>query len=298
METTKIEKILRLMRLMSGSTSFSIEELAEKMDTTPRTVYRYIDTLKDSGFVVEKVRGNVYRILKMPSQLKNLDKLVYFSEEEACLLCNLIEGLDTTNTLKAGLGKKLSAIYDLTSLNNYIVRKENSINVQTLGEAIREKKTVVLKKYASANSGNIRDRIVEPFAFTTNYIDVWAYDVDDRKNKLFKIARIDSVELKDEWKFEDKHQQGYLDIFRMCSFNQTHVRLELSLRAKNLLCEEFPLAPTALQNEDGKWILDTMVSDIRGVGRFVIGLAGDVQVIDSPELEDYIKDFAREHFGV
>lgn len=30
---------------------------------------------------------------------------------------------------------------------------------------------------------------------------------------------------------------------------------------------------------------------MEGVGRFVIGLAGDIKIIDSPELNAYIQDF-------
>ena len=66
MDQPKIERMLRLMRLMSGSVLFTIDELAEKMDTSYRTIYRYIDTFKDAGFVVEKVHGNIYRLMKMP----------------------------------------------------------------------------------------------------------------------------------------------------------------------------------------------------------------------------------------
>ena len=35
---------------------------------------------------------------------------------------------------------------------------------------------------------------------------------------------------------------------------------------------------------------------MEGVGRFCIGLAGDVKVVDSPELEEYIKDFISRNF--
>lgn len=144
------------------------------METSPRTVYRYIDTLKDSGFVVDKVYGNVYRLLKMPAQFKDFNKLVYFSEEEARLLTNLIQGFDTTNTLKAGLGKKLSAVCSSTNFSSFIVNNDNAATVDSLSKAISTNKSVILRNYASANSSITRDRKVEPFAFTTNYIDVWA----------------------------------------------------------------------------------------------------------------------------
>ena len=79
----------------------------------------------------------------------------------------------------------------------------------------------------------------------------------------------------------------------MSSFTQTHVRIEMSLRAKNLLCEEFPLASEDVHQEDGKWILDTMVSSMEGVGRFVVGLATEINIVDSPELSAYVKEYCK-----
>ena len=35
---------------------------------------------------------------------------------------------------------------------------------------------------------------------------------------------------------------------------------------------------------------------MEGVGRFCIGLAADVKVFDSPELEAYIKDYVNKNF--
>ena len=67
------------------------------------------------------------------------------------------------------------------------------------------------------------------------------------------------------------------------------------MMAKNLLIEEYPLAEQDLKKEGDKWILETMVSGMEGVGRFVIGLAHEIKVIDSPELENYISNFVKEY---
>ena len=110
-----------------------------------RTVYRYIDTFKDSGFVVEKLHSNVYRLGKMPKSYVDLKNLIYFSEEEAYILNSLINSLDSTNMLKINLKKKLSAVYNSTGIINYIQMSEVSEHIETLGEAIRKKRKVILK---------------------------------------------------------------------------------------------------------------------------------------------------------
>ena len=140
------------------------------------------------------------------------------------------------------------------------------------------------------------DRFIEPFEFTTNCIDIWGYDLEKQECRVFKISRIKSVVvLDDSWSNDDKHQKSKTDCFRMSGFEQTPVKLELSLMAKNLLLEEYPLAQKDLKEVGGKWILDTMVSDMAGVGRFVIGLADEVQVIDSPLLKEYVETFVEKY---
>ena len=298
MDQPKIERMLRLMKMMSGNTNYTIEELASKLGMSYRSVYRYIDTFKASGFVIEKLQKNVYKVGKMPRSHVDMSKLIYFSEEEAYLVNSMIDGLHPTNQLKIDLKKKLSAIYSCTSIANYVHSEDTVSNIQELEKAVREKKKVILKAYESANSKGVSDRFVEPFEFTTNCIDIWGYDLEKKECRVFKISRISSVVvLEDYWTNEDKHQKSKTDCFRMSSFEQTPVKLELSLRAKNLLLEEYPLAQADLKEIDGKWILDTMVSNMAGVGRFVIGLADEVKIIDSPALVEYIKAFVNNYLN-
>ena len=299
MEQPRVERTLRLMRLMSGNAYLTVEQLARRLDTSTRSIYRYIDTFKTCGFAVEKIDDSIYRLISMPSGYKDLQKLVYFSEEEARVLTYLIESLDETNSLKSSLYRKLCAVCDTKSIKEYSGTSKNAANVQALGNAMKDRKTVILKDYSSSSSGTVRDRVVEPFEFTNNHIDIWAYDCEKKDVRLFKIARIGWVDiLPIDWQHEDEHDKGYLDAFRMQGKTQTHVRLEMTLRAKNLLCEEFPLAEPDITEKDGKYILDTKVSKMEGVGRFVIGLMGDIRVLDSPELVAYINDYIRINMSI
>ena len=294
MEQPRVERTLRLMRLMSGNAYLTVEQLARRLDTSTRSIYRYIDTFKTCGFAVEKIDDSIYRLISMPSGYKDLQKLIYFSEEEARVLTYLIESLDETNSLKSSLYRKLCAVCDTKSIKEYSGTSKNAANVQALGNAMKDRKTVILKDYSSSSSGTVRDRVVEPFEFTNNHIDIWAYDCEKKDVRLFKIARIGWVDiLPIDWQHGDEHDKGYLDAFRMQGKTQTHVRLEMTLRARNLLCEEFPLAIPDVTEKDGKFIFDSMVTHMEGVGRFVIGLAKEVKIVDSPELVQYVRDYTK-----
>ena len=76
MDQPKIERMLRLMKMMAGNRNYTIDELAEKLGTSYRSIYRYIDTFKDCGFVVNKVRSNVYKLGKLPKSYVELKTLI------------------------------------------------------------------------------------------------------------------------------------------------------------------------------------------------------------------------------
>lgn len=290
MDQPKIERVLRLMKMMTGNVNYTVEDLAERLETSPRSIYRYIETFKDAGFVVQKIEGGVYRLGKESKYFKSISQLIHFTDEEAHIVNQLIEALDDTNMLKQNLRKKLTSVYNCTSMANSIVKGKNAININHIIEAIEGKRQVVLKNYASSHTGIIRDRLVEPFGFTTNYIQIWCYEPESGMNKLFNTARIGSVEVQiQEWQHTAEHREGYIDIFRMMGFEQKQVQLKLGVLARNLIIEEYPLSERDLtQIDESHWLLDTKVCNYIGIGRFVMGLSDDIEIIDSPEFEKFL----------
>lgn len=288
--------MLRLMKRLTGNVSRTIDQVAKEMGITPRTVYRYIDDIREAGFVVNKLYGNVYAMGKVGRGLSDFNRLIYFTEEEAYITAKLIEGIDNNNVLKRDLQRKLASVYDSTSIANYIDNTANAANVEALADAIKRKKQVVLKQYESAHSNESKDRLVEPIEFTANMIDIWAYDVDNGDNRVFKVARIHEVEVTDTgWEFASKHKAIKPDVFRMVGNLNEKIVLQLNTRAKSLLLEEFPLAEKDLKREDGKWLLKTTIHSLEGAGRFVIGLAADIKILEGKKLLDYIKNYDKKY---
>ena len=290
MDQPKLERMLRLMKLMTGNVNYTVNDLAERLDTSYRSIYRYIETFKDAGFVVQKLEGGVYKLGKESRYFKEISQLVHFTDEEAHIVNQLIEALDDTNSLKQNLRKKLTTVYNCTSMASSIVRGKNASNVNRILEAIESRSQVVLVDYASSHTGVVRNRLVEPFGFTTNYVQAWCYEPESGMNKLFKVSRIGSVERLDvEWQHEAQHTEGYIDIFRMTGFEQHNVTLKLGMLSRNLLIEEYPLAERDVTPLDDKhWLLDTKVCNYLGIGRFVMGLMDDIDIVDSPEFKRYI----------
>lgn len=297
MDQPKVERLLRLMKLLTGNVEYSVDDIAERLDMSRRTVYRYIDTFRDAGFVIKK-RGGCIRLDKESPHFKDISQLIHFTEEEAVILRRAIESIDDTNLLKQNLKRKLYSVYDSGTLADTIVKGRNAGNVHSLIEAIEQQKQVILHSYQSSSS--IRDRRVEPFAFTTNYVNVWCYDTESNSCKIFKTARIGSVEVTtNEWQYTTEHKEGFIDIFRMIAQPNApllHIKISLGRLAHNLLLEEYPLSEKYItQIDNSHWLLETQVANLQGIGRFVTGLLDDIEIIESPELKEYITNYINKY---
>ena len=321
MDQAKIQRVLRLIVLLSGNRIYTVDELAAELEISQRTVYRYLDTFKKAGIDIVKVDDYKYRIRTLVPGVKDLSKVVYFSPEEAFIVDRLIDSLDPSNSLRTELKAKLSAIYQNTSLNTFSSRPTSAAKVERLVKAIKGKKVVRLLGYSSSYTGKVEDHLVEPFEMTSDYAGVWAYDLADGINKRFIIVRIEDVEItKEPWANELGHHATPMDDFRIHGDHEYHVILRLNTLAKNLMIEEYPLTDQNISRQDliidlhqeiltidditmpehdmeneeeDYWLYDANVRGLDGIGRFVLGLEGNIEVLEGELLIEYLQNHAR-----
>jgi predicted DNA-binding transcriptional regulator YafY len=163
--------------------------------------------------------------------------------------------------------------------------------VQSLRKAIVAKKQILLLNYSSGNSQTVRNRMVEPFEFKDDFNLVWAYDTGLKKNRQFKICRIEDIsETPFSWEYERMHRSLPIDIFRNTGELSKQVEFRLNLRAKNLLTEEYPLSAKCItQKSANQFVFKTLVAKYEGPGRFVLGIAEDIQLIGDEGFQDFLK---------
>jgi predicted DNA-binding transcriptional regulator YafY len=274
----KLLRLFQIIAVLKGG-HWTIRQLAERFDTSERTVYRYINLLEEVDFIIEKDFDNRYFIITSdddPSQSQ-------FSVEETRLMKKLIQTGTEDNPLKNLLLKKLSLNSELDSMPRLFVKARLGKLVDELAEAMKRKSQVVLKNYHSAHSNEIRDRLVEPIHFGDNYQSVMALDPLDKLCKQFKLDRIGEVlTLNKPFAFESLHQKKQTDIFGFNGDAGTWVTLQLTLRAYLLLREEFPLSLPYLSKQEDHYLFHGPVTNFEGVGRFTLGLIDEI-TIKSPE---------------
>ena len=174
--------------------------------------------------------------------------------------------------------------------------KERAAAISLLQHACAQRKCAILHGYASSNSGNVNDRKVEPYDVRPDDGLLFALDYKDFTSKVFSINRIGYVEIieNEPWKYPASHEKIDVDVFHMSGKEPKHVSLQLDLMAKNLLIEDYPAAKDFVQPHKGDnniWYFNADVYSMKGVGRFYIGLANHIKILESEELKTYIKEY-------
>lgn len=286
----KILRVFQLIGLLKGG-GRTIDQLAQQLDTTTRTIYRYFRLLEEIGFIIDQDFHGRYFVHREEGE----DPESRFTLEEVSILRQLIQSGASGHPLRGPLLKKLAFHSEAKDVPEQFLKLRVAKMFRKLSEAVEQKSQVVLKNYHSANSQEINDRLVEPFQFGEGFQSVLALDTKDKQCKYFKLERIGDVVILDKpYKFSKLHKKTTTDIFGISGRKEIWVTLRLSMRAYVLMREEFPLSQPYLEkeeNEDSKsYLFNGPVLHFKGVGRFVMGLADEITVLGPPEFKNFIKE--------
>lgn len=291
MRFDKLKKQLELLILLSDGRNYTIEELCERMELSRRNFYYLLDFIKHAGFIVFKNQG-CYHIDRRSPFFTQLLQTIQFTDRDVKTIHSVLTMAGNDSEMVNQLRQKLENAYSLSVSADSPVRRQMDSNLKMLRKAMNEKKTVRLVGYSSPHSHTVKDRIVEPFLLLHDNQDVRCHELVSGVNKTFKISRMAGVEMLDTpWLHEDSHRQVFTDIFMFSSEERHRVRLRLGQLSHNLFMEEYPQgAHYVTPNEDGSWLLDIEVCDYRGLGRFVLGLFKDIEVVEGDGFKAYMKD--------
>lgn len=287
----KILRVLQLISILKREPAKSIRFLSGILESTDRTVYRYLDLVKELGFELQKDQNNKFLIIG------NDDfETVSFSNEEAALLRDLVLTAAKDSKLKDALLQKIYLQSDLAIQGDHIVKANLSRMVEKIKDAITEGKRVILKEYHSINTQKISDRVIEPIAFTDNYNSICGYEMDSKLNKFYNLERITEVViLNEQQEFQCFHQLDEMDAFGFSSLNgeRFQVELTLTLRACILLKETYPKIEKHIKKEKNSDVynLKIEVNNPKPIVRFILGLLDDIKIMGSTEFKKYMKEY-------
>ncbi len=281
---------MRLLVLLTQDRDTDIDSLSRELQMSRRSIYRYIETFRELGFVVEK-RGNRYRVSPSSPFFRRITERIHFTEDEALTINQVLNAVYDRSPQVRHLRQKLSSLYDFDVLARHGVDEHIARNLASLYDAVKLERVAVLRGYVSPSSGKVSDRMVEPYMFLSENSEVRCYELATGMNKTFKISRAERVDLLDMlWSHKEAHQPFYTDMFGFSGEQLFPVRLVLGALSARLLLEEVPSVASQLALlDDGRYRLHARVCSYKGVGRFVLGLCDDVEVESPRDFKDYLR---------
>lgn len=174
------------------------------------------------------------------------------------------------------------------------------MRIAQLMQAIDEEKMVRLRGYSS-RKGKV-DRRIEPHRIFHAHKAVQAFDVESKSMKLFRLSRVDSVDIMTEkWKYTSHHKDYAVDVFGMMetpSDPAEKVKLRMTDYAYSLLTEEFPVKGgdsffAQKEKYSGcrqSWIVEIETFHPAGLARFILSLPNETEVIEGERLSEYLEE--------
>lgn len=192
---SKVSNIITMIELLSSGKKYSINELADELEVTPRMIRIYKDEIDKTGIYIDTIMGPYGGYIlrnktKMPKRI--------FTYKESKLLDDYI--LNEKDASKKQdlilLQDKIKGIY-IGSKNEFKeLEIDNKYNI--LSKAIKEKKKVKISYY-SFDKGEL-DRIIHPVEIFYYDDGFWcaAYCELRQDFRHFELKRIRKLELLDD----------------------------------------------------------------------------------------------------
>ncbi|GMQ23695.1 hypothetical protein Aoki45_03770 [Algoriphagus sp. oki45] len=290
-EQQKILRVFKLINLLQGTIGKTVHRLAELLETDERTIYRYFKLLEALGFVVVK-EFSKYKIQERPEYLPESSTYSTFSQEESQWLQSLIESQGKGNLLKDSIIQKLQLKSEVKTGTDLLFKANLGRFVDLIGQGLAARKQIWLKEYYSLSSDTVSDRLVEPVGFSQDYENIHAFEVESKSMKVFKIERIGDVVLSSNpWTFEKKHELPEQPLFGFSGKREFYVKLKLSKKAFQLMQEEHPNArPFMGVKNRNQYFFEGNIPQLPGLGRFILGLPGEIKVEEGEEMKAYLKE--------
>ncbi len=286
-EIPKAERILRLIRLLRDRKR-TVPHLANLLETNTRNIYRDIEALECVGYLIHRDDKHHYCLEENPTATR-----AQFSIEEGRLIRESLSALSALHPLKTSIERKLYLSSELIPLADELADMHRGTLISRINSAIKDGQQIRLVKYHSNHTSTIANRLVEPISLTDDFAILNAFEPESQKQKTFKLARMGDVEVLGT-ACSSLPDSVELDFFGFSGPVPLPVVVRLSFLAHRLLHEEFPASRAYLimkyKDEPYPWEFRYFVRDFRGIGRFLLGLPGEVQVMESEELRAFLRE--------
>lgn len=292
----KILRVFKLIRYLKSKPRLSISEIADKLESSERTIFRYFNLLEEIGFELDLDFEKKYFIVSDIEE-DNLN----FTNEEIQLMNKSIGMLDSNSSFKDVLLDKLKHHTEINHFGSDILKADHAKKVEICRKSLELNCRLELVNYYSLNSQTSENRIVELVGFDENFESIRVVDIRNPELiKTFKLNRCEEVIIMED------HLQKYTfgkvirqkDPFNFSGEKEINLQLILSHNTKVLISEQYKrIKPYINKRGQNSFDLKVKVYNLEPVKRFVIANLDGVKIISPQYLKDEVKQFYKTHIN-
>lgn len=192
---SKVANVILMLQYLQNGRKYTIQELSEKLEVSPRMVRVYKEELEKAGIFVDTIMGPyggyvLSQNIKIPSRR--------FTKEDYEFLKILSLASDEAEKLNL-IADKIYGAYMDNQTDKIELKKDEKNNYNVLTRAIKEKRKVKIN-YFSLTDNAKRERIIRPYDLFL-YPNGWgcvAFCEFRNHLRSFELKRISDIELLDE----------------------------------------------------------------------------------------------------
>ncbi|MEM8527554.1 MAG: WYL domain-containing protein [Bacteroidota bacterium] len=284
----KLFQIFKLIQHLNQPPGKTVPQLLKILKISRATLYRDFELLEELGYIVDNDRGRRFLQFQFSRNDDNVlepDEL-FFLQEQLQSVASTVPNAHLASSILHKFDRNVSMI----PLVDMLPQVHRHKILKLLRLAMERNWCVLIKGYRSMTSNTVSNRKAEPLEITQDARYCIAWDLDKNRQSQFKIDRIEDVEVLDE-KAKAHRPYSPMDLFGLTGEEWLSVKLKLSSTAHHLLVEEFPLSRQYIRNTpDGIYFDCPQIRNWKGIGRFVLGLPGEIQVVAPEAFKIYLKE--------
>jgi predicted DNA-binding transcriptional regulator YafY len=288
-DQAKFLKQLKLMNLLlpPGHTK---KEMARRLEVSEKTITRYLHTFELANIDHDQDERKRYFLILPGYESKQ----VLLDSDEKSLLKQALTQTFKEHPITPGLLAKLDPIEGIirTSGSNKKIKHSNYIS--EIYSYLKNNSLCELH-YQTTGDEDAIDKLVYPIRFSDNFEYLIGYDVTKKKYLNLRLERILEV---NGYNGLEKPPKGIgpeieIDHFHMANNQESfEVKLGLTLLAKRILQEEFPITSDFVSRQDDPvrpHLYKTKVFSLLPVARFCMGFPTEVTAYEPKELIDLME---------
>ena len=200
---SKVANMLKMLKILKDEKIHNMNDIAEKIEISPRMVKQYKNELEQAGIYIESKRG-INGGYSLNKELNNID--IGLTYQELIKLKEIEQYFNENQDFKKLIGKIIGSYEknineaDLKKINR--IQELGKINLKdtylSLRKAINRKNKVKIKYYS--NDSGLNDRVIHP-AEMFYYLEEWyvaAFCEKRNAIRLFKLNDIQEYEILDD----------------------------------------------------------------------------------------------------